>query len=122
MKNYQTIPTKQVPPFPVRMILDTSTACNLKCKMCLLQGSPEKSDNIKKSVKGIPIANLKNILEEVKEAKPLIQPSYYGEPLMAPDFQEIITLMKNKGFALAFNTNGTLFDKRICRFFVDARF
>jgi len=109
---------KDVPAFPVRFLLDTSTACNLKCKMCLQHASHKKSGKIM-PIKGIPISKLKDILDEIKDAKSLIQPSYYGEPLMAPNFREIISLLKNMHFTLAINTNGTLFDSKICHFFVD---
>ena len=65
------------------------------------------------------LENFEKILEEVKNAKPLVHPELFGEVLLTPNFKEIIKLIKSKGMAVAINTNGTLVDEDICRFFMD---
>ena len=50
--------------------------------------------------------NARRVLDEMMAAKPLVQPSMYGEPLLIPDLRARLADMKSRGMTIAFNTNG----------------
>jgi len=105
--------------FPKRILVEANTQCNLKCKMCWVHSI--NSDSSKKFTKRkMPLENFEKILEEVKDVKPLMHPELYGEILVNSDFKEIVKRIKNKGMAVAINTNGTLVNEDFNRFFIDA--
>src|SRR5207302_732203 len=56
----------------------------------------------------------------IMQAKPLVQPNMWGEPLLIPDLRERITDMKSRGITVAMNTNGLTLTDAIAAFFVEA--
>ena len=107
----------KVPALPPRVLIDFATKCNLRCPMCPVWGSREAQ-----SVAGMmPVDRARSIINEIAEAKPLVQPNMYGEPLLVPDLRERITQMKAKGMRVAMNTNGLTLDADMARFFRDAK-
>src|SRR5438270_9050222 len=103
---------------PERTLIDFATKCNLRCPMCPVWGS-EDEDAID-SVKGIMTAdNARRVLDEMMAAKPLVQPSMYGEPLLIPDLRARLADMKSRGMTIAFNTNGLTLSDDLAKFFVD---
>src|SRR5438105_1403079 len=72
---------RPVSELPERALIDFATKCNLRCPMCTVWGSGD--DDAIDSVKGImDVENARRVLDEMMAAKPLIQPSMYGEPLL----------------------------------------
>ena len=68
----------KVPALPPRVLIDFATKCNLRCPMCPVWGSREAQ-----SVAGMmPVDRARSIINEIAEAKPLVQPNMYGEPLL----------------------------------------
>lgn len=115
--DYKPLP---VDPIPERYLLDLATKCNLRCPMCPVWGSPDNAAQEK--VKGVmPLEESKKILDEIMALKPLIQPNMYGEPLLAPNLRERIIDMKNRGIAVAMNTNGLTLNEDLAKFFVEVK-
>lgn len=107
-----------VPELPERILLDLRTDCNLRCPMCLLHGS----DDQEKKANAIGIMDVdqaKQILDEVMNAAPLIQPSMWGEPLLAKNLKEHIQNMKKRGITVCMNTNGLTLKRHLAEFFVE---
>lgn len=103
---------------PERVIVDFATRCNLRCPMCPVWGSED--EGAIESVKGIMDAgNAHKVLDELEPAKPLVQPSLYGEPLLIPNLRERLTEMKARGMTIALNTNGLTLSEKIAQMFVD---
>jgi radical SAM protein with 4Fe4S-binding SPASM domain len=111
-----------VPDLPKRVLLDLVTDCNLKCPMCVVHGDPEDpryKDYLKKSM---PLERAKKILDELTDARPLVMPGMWSEPLMNPQFREHVAQIKAKGFPLAMNTNGLKMNRSMAEFIVEIGF
>jgi MoaA/NifB/PqqE/SkfB family radical SAM enzyme len=115
--NWNPLP---VPDLPPRLLLDLATKCNLRCPMCPVWGSPE-NDKIDSVVGVMDIEASRRVLDEVAAARPLVQPNLYAEPLLAPKLREQILGMKNRGMAVAMNTNGLSLSEDLAKFFVDVK-
>lgn len=109
---------KELPP---RLVLDLqSNKCNLRCPKCPVHGSSEY-ERVKFMRGSMSFDNLQGILDEVMVATPLIQPCLYSEPLLDPNFCRNVTAMKERGIAVAVNTNGLLLTEDLARFFVEKK-
>ncbi len=109
----------KVPDLPERILMDISGRCNLRCPMCLVHGLED--DDLRESAIGyMDYDGARKILDEVMEAKTLIQPNMWGEPTLTPKFREHISEMKKRGLAVAINTNGLTLNERLAGFLVDA--
>jgi radical SAM protein with 4Fe4S-binding SPASM domain len=110
-----------VPDLPPRMLMDLQEGyCNLKCPKCIVHGSDD--NEAIKAIRGyMSLDDARQILDEVAEAKPLIQPNLWSEPLLARDFRQHIAAMKERGIAIALNTNGLLLTEELAQFFVDIK-
>ncbi|MEE3343695.1 MAG: radical SAM protein [Bacilli bacterium] len=85
--------------------IELTNACNFKCKHCYL-GS-------KKDFKFINKNELFKLLDELKKLGCISLILTGGEPLLHPDFKEIYTYAKKKGFLITLFTNGSLLDDDI---------
>ena len=109
---------RHVPEFPDRILLDLATACNLRCPMCEVWGSNDV-DRVE-PVKGVmDLEAMLRALDEVASAGPLLQPSMWGEPLIAPGIRERLLAMKKRGLAVAMNTNGLALSTAMAEFLVE---
>lgn len=111
-----------VPDLPPRILLDLRTDCNLKCPMCIVHGEaadPRLQTFLRRSMS---LENARRILDEVAVAKPLVKPLLWSEPLLAKDFREHVKAMKDRGMAVAIDTNGLLMREDLARFLVDIEF
>jgi radical SAM protein with 4Fe4S-binding SPASM domain len=110
--------TWEVPELPERYLLDLRSECNLACPMCLLHGSDD--DEAKEGAIGkMEFDQATQILDEIKEVKPLIQPSMWGEPLLAKNLRDHLQNMKDRGISVCMNTNGLTLREPLARFFVE---
>jgi MoaA/NifB/PqqE/SkfB family radical SAM enzyme len=108
---------RPVSDLPERVLIDFATRCNLRCPMCPVWGSDDNQSIA--SVKGImPEGSIGPMLDEMAPAKPLAQPSMYGEPLLIPDLRARIIDMKSRGMTVAMNTNGLTLNDDLAKFFV----
>lgn len=94
-----------VPDLPPRLIVDFAAKCNLRCSGCLVWGN-EDDNKIDSVVGTIDVAAARKLLDEVAAAKPVVQPTMWGEPLLIPDLRERIRDMVSRGMTVAMNTNG----------------
>lgn len=110
----------KVPDLPERYLFDLRSECNLACPMCLLHGAPDSPE--KEAAMGkMSLEAARQILDEIMVAKPLVQPSMWGEPLLARNFREHIHAMKERGIAVAFNTNGLTLREHSARFLIEEK-
>jgi len=101
--------------FPIRLWIESSLACNLKCEMC-----PNKE--IPNSDKGIMEFSLfKKIIDEVKDFVNDINIHHRGEPLINNQLFDMIRYAKSRGLAVRFHTNGTLLNKAKAMQLIDAQ-
>ena len=94
-----------LPYMPIRLWIDTSSACNLRCIMC-----PNK--DLSPAERGLMSLDLfKTVIDE---AAPFIQDAnlhHRGEPLLNPDFFEMVAYAGARGVRTRFHTNGTLLNE-----------
>lgn len=117
LKEYIPLPVLQKPD---RYLLDLATKCNLRCPMCPVWGSPD--NDALEAVKGVMnLEESRKILDQIMDAKPMLQPNMYGEPLLAPNIKEQIADMKRRGITVAMNTNGMVLTDELANFFVEVK-
>jgi pyruvate-formate lyase-activating enzyme len=98
---------------PPRLLIDLATRCNLRCPFCSVWGDEE----VARGVKGtMDPALLRALLAEVAGQKAMVQPSLWGEPLVAPQWRESFAAMHSAGLQIALNTNGLTLDTSACEF------
>jgi MoaA/NifB/PqqE/SkfB family radical SAM enzyme len=100
-------------PGPWRITFDTNPdQCNFKCIMCecFSPYSDVKEKRVKAGIskRKMDIALIRQVLEQA-QGTPLreIIPSTMGEPLLYPEFEEIIELCKKYNIKLNLTTNGS---------------
>jgi len=93
-----------VPDLPPRVLLDLAQKCNLRCPMCVVWGRGDAPD-------GGDVMDVGAALKVIGQLdRALLQPNLWSEPLLVPDFLWWVTMMKNSGHSVAFNTNGLALD------------
>lgn len=87
---------------PIYAYLELNNSCNLQCEFCSVSS---KNNNY------IDLNDAKKILKELKNNN--IYDIYYtgGEPLLHPNFTEIVEYASNLGIRQTLLTNGILLDK-----------
>ena len=112
-----------VPPvsdLPQRVIMDLAITCNLRCPMCPVWGSDDKGAI--DSVRGtMDLDHANALLDELESEGPLVHPALYGEPFLAPHFEEVVKNAKSKGMPVAINTNGLALSDRLVQFINDEK-
>ena len=84
-----------------RVYLEITNSCNLNCPFC----TNEKGNNF------LPIDEIKNYIDQIKPICNYIYLHILGEPLLHPNFEEILEYLDNKQMHLQLVTNGTLLYK-----------
>ena len=87
---------------PLYVYLELNNSCNLRCKFCSLSQKGDKNIDLKMA---------KKILKELKDNG--IYDVYYtgGEPLLYPDFVELVNYAYELGMRQTLLTNGILLNK-----------
>jgi len=103
--------------FPYSGQWELTYRCNLKCMMCYTDcmNTPEA---IRRELE---YSEVIRILDELYEAGCLYLCFTGGEPLCRPDFLDIYTYAKKKGFLLTIFTNGTLITPKIAEYWARYR-
>lgn len=91
-----------VNPLPVRLWIETSLCCNLRCPMCPNKDLPPSEKTVMKP------ETFRKIIDEAKDFANDIYLHHRGEPLTNPDFVEMLSYAKKAGLKTRFHTNGTL--------------
>ena len=103
-----------VPAMPLRLWIESSLICNLRCVMC-----PNK--DLLGAQKGVMSLELfKKIIDEAKGFVSDVYLHHRGEPLINQQLGAMIAYAKAQGMAVRFHTNGTLLDAAKARMLLDA--
>ena len=92
---------------PIRIWIEPTNACNLKCKLCpqSLGGFPSKGI--------MDLELMKKISSELRSIQPkLVTLHLSGEPLLHPDIPQLISIIKKEKLNTALSTNGLLMTKQ----------
>ena len=93
---------------PVSLSLQPTLACNLHCRMCIQngpQGYLDPADPIKKS--RLPISVWRRFLAEAAAFHPYLH-IWGGEPLLYPEIDELVDVIRGLDLPLALTTNAVL--------------
>ena len=94
---------------PVRLWVELSSRCNLKCRLCVNKTIPS-------SQKGDMDFDLfKKIIDEVKDHIYDINLFHRGEPLMHPDFIDFISYASKNNVRTRIHTNSTLLSPELSK-------
>lgn len=100
---------------PAYLLLDLSGYCNTDCVYCYRHSPWNQSywDQIKAKHTGfLDLADARQIIEEAAELNvQRILLVGAGEPLMHPQFQSIMDILKSRGIQYNFSTNGLLLNR-----------
>ncbi len=96
--------------FPVYLLIEPTSICNLRCKMCF---QTDEFFSQKENMGFIDLAFYKSLIDQAVEgnAKALTMASR-GEPLLHKDFDKMLEYAKGKFFELKVNTNCMLLDEQ----------
>lgn len=100
--------------FPNRVTVELTNQCNLRCTMC-----PRV---YMKSLKGfMSISLFKKIIDEISTHNNIaLVPFFRGEPLLHPDFSEMMKYAKSKRISpIQLTTNATMMTEDIARTLID---
>jgi MoaA/NifB/PqqE/SkfB family radical SAM enzyme len=98
-----------VPP-PKRVVLQLTAACNRHCEMCNLWGDHGVLHRFKHLELHAPFERIKRMYDEVIPYTPVIE-LMGGEPLVHPQFREIMEYFRGKPLQMTLETNGVLLEK-----------
>src|SRR3954465_1614679 len=91
------------PPLPDHLQLEVTSACNLRCRMCLVSYRPpgNKADG------AMPYDVFLRLLDDLPTLRRLTLQGL-GEPLLSPYLLDMVREAKRRGRTGGFKTNGTL--------------
>jgi MoaA/NifB/PqqE/SkfB family radical SAM enzyme len=94
------------PPLPAHLQLEITSACNLRCTMCLVRYRPP--------VNKLAGAMRPDISTDSSRSLPLrrLTLQCLGEPLLSPYLPEMIAAAVRRDIRVGFNTNATLLNRR----------
>jgi len=98
---------------PAKLSLILTRRCNLRCEMCQQnRHSPTHKDELPwyDSSLDMPLSAWINVMDQVTNYLPWLSITG-GEPLLYPDFKEVVVAAKRRGFAIDLTTNGTMLEK-----------
>ena len=88
--------------FPLRIQVENSTICNLKCQMCPLFEMKREKGMMK-------FDQFKAIYDKIKPL--FLNLTGYGESFLNPDILKMVNYAKKNGSYVKFDNNGTIVDK-----------
>jgi radical SAM protein with 4Fe4S-binding SPASM domain len=103
------------PPPPQALQVEVTSACNLRCAMCLVRYRPP----VNKITGAMPLAMFRRLLDDLPGLRQLTLQGL-GEPLLAPDLLAMIRYAKRRGIRVGFNSNATLLSPRRAAELVDS--
>jgi radical SAM protein with 4Fe4S-binding SPASM domain len=109
--SYHLLPGKSAPPETISLLL--THQCNLHCRMCGQWGDRGSLKGLPRSVTRacLDIPLIARLIEQVKVFRPTIT-LFGGEPLLHPQWTEVVGLIKGTGLRCNMITNGILLKKR----------
>ncbi len=102
------VPTvRDDPPLPPHLQLEITSACNLRCVMCLVRYRPP----VNKLAGAMPVALFHRLLDEVPGLRRLTLQGL-GEPLLSPYLMQMLRTATARRITVGFNSNATLLTRR----------
>lgn len=98
-----------------KIIVETVSLCNLKCKVCSLSVSKKAHTSCKRPP-FMDLKDIKRILDEAHALNPnvVFYPQFQGEPLLHKDILQIIKYAHDLGIKrIILSTNGVLLDEQM---------
>jgi len=103
------LPTPIAPPLPEVYQIEVSSVCNFNCIMCPTQFFPRKD-----KTKFISLDLVKKIIDQGDlDASYFVELQMSGEPLLHPNIEEIIDIVKSTGVLVGMSTNGSMIAKKL---------
>ena len=111
---------KKIYDFPIYLLIEPVSACNLRCVMCFQIDESFTSDS---GFMGNMDLNLfkKTIDEAVEGGTKAITLASRGEPTLHPHLGEMLEYCKGKFFELKINTNATLLNEKLIHHFCERK-
>jgi radical SAM protein with 4Fe4S-binding SPASM domain len=110
------MPVDVLPPLPRHLQLEITSACNLRCTMCLVRYRPP----VNKLAGAMRPDLFHRLITEVPSLTRLTLQGL-GEPLLSPYLPEMIRTAVEHRITVGFNTNATLLTERRARELVESR-
>ncbi|MBP2634700.1 MAG: Radical domain protein [Firmicutes bacterium] len=104
--------------FPKVILLDNTSACNLRCSMC-----DHRNITKYRKIQMMDMGLYKKIIDEIAVEKPSarIWEIFFGDPFLCRDMPERISYAKDKGCEdVVLNTNGVLMKAEWSRQYIEA--
>ena len=95
---------------PVVGSVELTLRCNLRCKHCYVGDYRAEGVPVRQELR---FEQWRTIFDQLADAGTLWMLLTGGEPLLHPDFKEIYSYAKSKGFVLTLFTNGTAFSPSV---------
>jgi radical SAM protein with 4Fe4S-binding SPASM domain len=96
-----------IAPLPDELQLEVTSACNLRCAMCLVRYKPP----VNKLAGAMTFDLFRRIVEDVPTLRRLTLQGL-GEPLLSPYLLDMVRLARRHGITVGFNSNATLLTRR----------
>jgi radical SAM protein with 4Fe4S-binding SPASM domain len=90
---------------PFKIYLDITTACNLNCPFCLSR----------KGNKFISLQTVERIAKEIERLGIMYVKIGGGDPILHPDFEEILRVLRAAGCFITMSTNSTTMTQKIAK-------
>jgi wyosine [tRNA(Phe)-imidazoG37] synthetase (radical SAM superfamily) len=128
---YHALRYRRLPEFPSSLILETTSRCNLNCRMC-----PRR--DMQRPAQEMPFELYASLIGQMAEwdardALDFVALHWFGEPLLHPQLGEMLTLagqrlphllqrgaLRNPVRGLSLSTNATLLDEAHARMLLDS--
>lgn len=99
---------------PITIAFELTPYCNMNCNMCFIRNTYQ---GIRSQGGLLPLDTWKDIALKLKAQGTLFILLTGGEPLTYPHFKELYLFLRNEGFIITINTNGTLINDEIISLF-----
>jgi radical SAM protein with 4Fe4S-binding SPASM domain len=103
------------PPLPRELQIEVTGACNLSCRMCLVNYRPR----LGRAEGAFDLGAFLRLVDELPDLETVTLQGL-GEPLLAPGLVEMVRHVAARGARVGFNTNGMLLTRRRAEGLVDA--
>ena len=104
-----------IPPLPDTLQVEVTSACNLRCAMCLVRYKPP----VNRLAGAMDLDMFRALLADLPRLRQLTLQGL-GEPLLSPYLLDMVRLAHERGARVGFNSNATLLTRRRAREFIDA--
>lgn len=97
-----------------KLYVEITSHCNLSCEMCVQRVWQEHPN-------AMPLETFAELMQQVRAlpAPPTIHLGGYGEPMVHPDFLEIVRLAKDTGAVVEMTTNGMMLTRERAQVLLD---